>query len=148
MANETEPYLSKLEFLLIIVCDLRSISGGSSERDSPLLQDIIVNDVPTPPFVTSNTAKSTPTPPHKRVLDQKEFDKKLKAKRVIFSKGRSLSLASFRLPRSLKMEKAEKVPKPPKTRFFEEKHEPRGELELLGIEQLINIHDLQDNFRS
>ncbi|XP_023320321.1 anoctamin-8 isoform X1 [Eurytemora carolleeae] len=126
----------------------RSISGGSSERDSPLLQDIIVNDVPTPPFVTSNTSKSTPTPPHKRVLDQKEFDKKLKAKRVIFSKGRSLSLASFRLPRSLKMEKAEKVPKPPKTRFFEEKHEPRGELELLGIEQLINIHDLQDNFRS
>ena len=112
------------------------------DRDSPALRGIIINDVPTPPFPTSNTSKSTPTPPDKRVLDQKEFDKKLKAKRAIFSKGRSLSLASFRLPSRLKMEK---VPKPSKVRVFEEKLEPRGELELLNIEQLINIHDLQDS---
>ena len=32
---------------------------------------------------------------------QKEFDRKLKAKRAIFSRGRSISLASFKAGRSI-----------------------------------------------
>ena len=47
---------------------------------------MIINDVPTPPFPQRTPSKSGPTPPDKRVLDQKEFDKKLKAKRAFFSK--------------------------------------------------------------
>lgn len=39
-----------------------------------------------------------PTPTNKRVLDQEEFDKRLKAKQALFSSKKSLSLASFKLP--------------------------------------------------
>merc|ERR1712140_132025 len=44
-----------------------------------------------------------PTPPNKRVLDQEEFDRRLKAKRGTFSKKRSLSLASFKFSTPIKM---------------------------------------------
>ena len=43
------------------------------------LDNIVVNNVPTPPFPPASATRSTPTPPNKRVLEQKEFDKKLKA---------------------------------------------------------------------
>ena len=65
---------------------------------------IVINHVemPTAPIPGSKSAISkegtpgAPTPSHKRVLDQEEFNKKLKAKRAIFSSSRSLSLANFR----------------------------------------------------
>ena len=123
--------------------------------------DIIVNNVPTPPFPAPPTSaqpsatKSSPTPANKRVLDQKEFDRKLKAKRALFSKGRSISLASFKFPTRHRPDKTDKADraaqKSAKRKLSEDKYERveeqgvRGELELLGIEQLINIHDLDDH---
>ena len=117
--------------------------GGSrtSSQDSDLA-NIVINNVDTPPFPEPNANnKSTPTPPHKRVLEQKEFDKKLKAKRALFSKGRSISLASFKFPTRMKLDRAEKTPKKRKEEP-EEVRQVRGELELLNIEQLINVQDL------
>ena len=118
--------------------------GGGSE-----LGNIVINNVPTPPFPPPAHSKSPATPLNKRVLDQKEFDKKLKNKRALFSRGRSISLASFKLPTRLKLDRTEKPPKSPKRKLSEERlvnTEVRGELELLNIEQLINIQDL-DNQR-
>ena len=65
---------------------------------------IVINrvEMPAGPAPGSKSAISkegtpgAPTPSHKRVLDQEEFNKKLKAKRAIFSTSRSLSLANFR----------------------------------------------------
>ena len=103
-----------------------------------------------------------PTPPNKRVLDQEEFDRRLKAKRGTFSKKRSLSLASFKFstPRKVKLpmekigsklnlmnigsEKSEKVPKKPKEDKdlkYLEKFKARGELDLLNLDSLIDVND-------
>ena len=63
-------------------------------------QDIVINKVNMPePKVPEATPdqSSAATPINKRVLDQEEFNKNLKAKRAIFSKSRSLSLASFKM---------------------------------------------------
>ena len=74
---------------------------------SPTKDKIFINRVEMP---TASNLHSTskgsggsgaPTPVNKRVLDQEEFNKRLKAKRAIFSGSRSLSLASFRLPVSV-----------------------------------------------
>ena len=115
---------------------------------------------------TSNSTKSigpqAPTPPNKRVLDQEEFDRRLKAKRGTFSKKRSLSLASFKFstPRKVKLpidkigsklnliniggEKSDKVPKKPKEDKdlkYLEKFKARGELDLLNLDSLIDVND-------
>ena len=115
---------------------------------------------------TSNSTKSigpqAPTPPNKRVLDQEEFDRRLKAKRGTFSKKRSLSLASFKFttPRKVKLpmekigsklnlmnigsEKSEKAPKKPKEDKdlkYLEKFKARGELDLLNLDSLIDVND-------
>merc|ERR1712050_352960 len=128
--------------------ELTKSTLGSTQELSPsseLPEPIFINNVPTPPFPNRTPSKSGPTPSDKRVLDQKEFDKKLKAKRAIFSKGRSMSLASFKLPSRLK--KSEKVPKSPKFKYYEKEYEekssPKGELDFLNMEQLINIKDIQ-----
>ena len=84
-------------------------SHGSRQDLSPseeLPEKIIINDVPTPPFPLKTSSKSGPTPPDKRILDQKEFDKKLKAKRLFFAKGRSMSLASFKISSRLRKSSA------------------------------------------
>ena len=132
-------------------------SQGSRQDLSPseeLPEKIIINDVPTPPFPQRTPSKSGPTPPDKRVLDQKEFDKKLKAKRLFFSKGRSMSLASFKLSSRLRKSSAPSPKKSPKywdkesaeaIREKEEKAEPRGELDFLHMDQLINIRDLESS---
>ena len=109
-----------------------------------LPEQIFINDVPTPPLPQMTSFKSGPTPPDKRILDQKEFDRKLKAKRAIFTKGRSMSLASFRLPKRLR-----KLSASPKktTKYWDKESEetgpPRGELDFLNMDQLINVHDLE-----
>ena len=103
-----------------------------------------------------------PTPPNKRVLDQEEFDRRLKAKRGTFNKKRSLSLASFKFstPRKVKLpiekigsklnlmnigsEKPEKIPKKPKEDKdlkYLEKFKARGELDLLNLDSLIDVND-------
>ena len=107
--------------------------------------------MPLPPQRTP--AKSGPTPPDKRVLQQKEFDKKLKAKRAFFSKGRSMSLASFRL--STKLRKSSTSSSPKKAKYWDKERDteantgpPRGELDFLNMEQLINLKDLEaDGYR-
>ena len=128
--------------------DLTKSTLGSTQELSPSSESaepIFINNVPTPPFPSRTPSKSGPTPPDKRVLDQKEFDKKLKAKRAIFSKGRSMSLASFKLPARFK--KSEKSPKSTKSKYYEKEYEekssPKGELDFLKMEQLINITDIQ-----
>ena len=128
--------------------ELTKSSLGSTQGLSPnseVADQIFINDVPTPPFPNRTPSKSGPTPPDKRVLDQKEFDKKLKAKRALFSKGRSMSLASFKLPSRLK--KSEKTSKSPKVKYYEKELSqpapPRGELDFLNMDQLINIKDIE-----
>ena len=128
-------------------------SQGSRQDLSPsqeLPEQIIINDVITPPFPSrAQGARSGPTPPDKRVLQQKEFDKKLRAKRDIFTRGRSLSLSSFKFPSKFRKSSSEKSPK--KTKYWDkERSEPgagggaRGELDLLDMEQLINLEDLEE----
>lgn len=132
-----------------------------SAATSPETEDVVfINHVATPELPRSAAAtdhvtrQSGPTPAGKRVLDQKEFDRKLKAKRAIFSRGRSISLASFKLPTRLKFEKSPGKT-PPKRKFSEEPPlsagvvggpplPVRGEMDLFNIDQLINIQDLQD----
>ena len=129
-------------------------SQGSRQDLSPsqeLPEQIIINDVITPPFPSraQGGARSGPTPPDKRVLQQKEFDKKLRAKRDIFTRGRSLSLCSFKFPAKFRKTSSEKSPR--KTKYWDrERGEPggggvpRGELDLLGLEQLVNMEDLEE----
>ena len=105
-------------------------------------EELIVNDMSSPLFPKQNSSSgSGPTPPEQRLLGQKEFDRKLNAKRDIFSKGRSISMGAFRMFRSPKKKKKEKK------RRDEEgvaSHKPpvRGELELVNVDQLINVDDL------
>ena len=53
----------------------RSTLGSTQELSpsSEVPEQIFVNDVPTPPFPNRTPSKSGPTPPDKRVLEQKEF---------------------------------------------------------------------------
>ena len=126
-------------------------SQGSQQDLSPsqeLPEQIIINDVTEPPFPSRDTgARSGPTPPDKRILQQKEFDKKLRAKRDIFTRGRSLSLSSFKLTSKFKKNSSEKSPK--KLKYWDKERsetgrQPRGELDLLDMEQLINMEDLEE----
>ena len=105
-----------------------------------------------------------PTPTERRVLEQEEFDRRLKAKRFTFGNRRSLSLASFKLstPKKVRLPKtfsitneklgrkfsfsksgsvrAEKMAKPTKEdkdRQYLEKYKARGELEVLNLDSLI-----------
>ena len=106
---------------------------------------------------------NAPTPPNQRILDQKEFDKRLQAKRNTFGKKRSLSLASFKFstPRKVRLpldklgsklhlanigssEKTEKIvkkPKEDKDLKYLEKFKARGELDLLNLDSLIDVDD-------
>ena len=77
------------------------------------------------------------------MLDQREFDKKLKAKRALFSKGRSMSLASFRLSSKLRKLSSSS---PKKSKYWDKERDsnenagpPRGELDFLNMDQLINL---------
>ena len=167
---------------------------------------MIINDVPTPPFPQRTPSKSGPTPPDKRVLDQKEFDKKLKAKRAFFSKVSWLDKTRSRLmwaehwPLIVYFQGSEYVPrlfpafvaaeekfgsKPKEVSFYQSMYlfhfpwllpfpanwrpiflsrlkywdkesaeairetegqaAPRGELDFLNMEQLINIRDLESS---
>ena len=131
-------------------------------------EEIVVNDIATPPFPKSSLAnRNGPTPPEQRVLGQKEFDRKLdakletkrdfdqkldakgdfdqklNAKRDIFSKGRSISLSALRLPS--RMFKSPKKKKKEKRKGESDQLQPRsvrGELELVNVDQLINVDDL------
>ena len=85
---------------------------------SPSSEFCFINDVSTPPFSYRTPWKSDPTPQDKRILEQKEFDNKSKAKRAFFPK--------------LKYYEKELVTQTP----------PRGELDFLNMEQLINVKDI------
>ena len=137
---------------------------------------IIINHVemPSPENLDKNSPAScsiksfgfsgpkAPTPPNKRVLDQDEFDRRLKAKRGTFSKKRSLSLASFKFstPRKVRLpidklgsklslvnsfgektDKSSKKPKEDKDLKYLEKFKVRGELELLNLDSVIDVRD-------
>ena len=94
--------------------------------------------------------------------DQDEMDKRLKAKRAVFTtKGRSLSLASFRLlPSSGKKQhhhhklgvdkNGGKVaatvlttPKENKDEKYLKEYRAQGELDILNLESLINVNDVR-----
>lgn len=121
--------------------------AASLSSSAEAAEEIIVNDVPTPPFPKSSANRSAPTPPEQRVLGQKEFDRKLGAKRDIFSKGRSISLGAFRLPsrmfRSPKKRNKEKRGAAEADQLSsQQQRSVRGELELVNVDQLINVDDL------
>merc|ERR1712192_92268 len=132
--------------------------SSSAEVAEVKEEEIIVNNIATPPFPKSSLAnRNGPTPPAQRVLGQKEFDRKLdakldakrdfdqklNAKRDIFSKGRSISLSALRLPS--RMFKSPKKKKKEKRKGELDQLQPRsvrGELELVNVDQLINVDDL------
>ena len=126
---------------------------------------IFINRVEMPPGPVTNpkeTGNGAPTPMHKRVLDQEEFNKKLRAKRAIFSKSRSLSLASFKnltvaIPKKPKLLTIQldkiggKLPDfsvpavatgRDRDQEYLKKHPVMGELDLLNLESLINVNDV------
>ena len=130
--------------------DLSWTCGLSNSAELPeeeivvndVTEELIVNEMSTPPFPKQNSSSgSGPTPPEQIMPGQKEFDRKVNAKRDIFSKGRSISMGAFRMFRSPKKKKKEK-----KRRDEEQvaSHKPpvRGELELVNVDQLINVDDL------
>lgn len=113
----------------------------------------VINDGIEMPMASSNasSSKKSPTPSHKRTLNQEEFDSRLKAKRALLSgKGRSLSLASFSLPSSVRkvlVKTRSSSPKMGKSKTSDEKYleqnRAQGELEILGLESLIDINDVK-----
>lgn len=152
MASDTDLWLS-------------AMSKHKSSMDSSGHQNVrktdelfVINDgieMP-PPASNAISSKKSPTPSHKRTLNQEEFDNRLKAKRALFSgKGRSLSLASFSLPSSVRkvpkflplVKTRSSSPKMGKNKTSDEKYleenRAQGELEILGLESLIDINDVK-----
>ena len=73
----------------------------------------------------------------------------MRAKRALLARGRSLSLASFRLPHRLKLRPDrdnKQQLQSSKPKYYEkelcEPAPPRGELDFLKMEQLINLSDI------
>ena len=112
---------------------------------------IVINHVQMPES-PHHTVKPSPTPSDKRVLNQEEFDKRLKAKRAFFSsKGRSLSLASFtnpvkrKVPKLLPLARTKTISgsrKPCPDEKYLQDHQVQGELEILGLESVIDVSDV------
>merc|ERR1719232_1172064 len=96
MASDTDLWLSLKAAQTKYQSKLEATKESPSDNGST---ELIVNHVEMPSNDIKQGHKKSPTPSHKRVLNQEEFDRRLKAKRALFSsKGRSLSLASFSLP--------------------------------------------------
>ena len=118
-------------------------SSLSPSLETP--EKILINKDPAPQ--SPGTRKRTPkkTHPDKPVLEQKEVDGKVKAKREMFS-GRSISLASFRLP-SFRSPGRRRRSRERRRQQEEEsirlQQQPvRGEMETLDLAQLINVEDI------
>ena len=114
-------------------------SSLSPSLETP--EKILVNKDPAPP--SPGTRKRTPkkAPPDK----QKELDGKVKAKREIFS-GRSISLASFRLPSfrspGRRRRSRERRRQEEEDILRLQQQPARGEMETLDLAQLINVEDI------
>ncbi|XP_059081229.1 anoctamin-8-like isoform X2 [Tigriopus californicus] len=120
----------------------------------PTREKILINQVHMP----TEVQPSTPTPVSPPLA--LEDNKGLKAKRALFSKGRSLSLASFRgsVPKAPKKFKpfvlsqsknegshhsqAKLDPVIPEDEAYLMEHQAKGELDLLNLESLINMNDV------
>ena len=120
--------------------------NGTSDENT-----IVINHVQMPES-RKESLKRSPTPSDKRVLNQEEFDKRLKAKRALFSsKGRSLSLASFtnpvkrKVPKLLPLVRTRTTNAPrkqcPDEKYLQE-NQVQGELEILGLESVIDVSDI------
>lgn len=151
MASDTDLWLS----LKAAQAKYQSSLEATKESD----QDLVINHhVEMPSLVEEmQTKKSSPSPSQQRLLNQEEFDRRLKAKRALFSgKGRSLSLASFsfanvkKVPKFLPLAKARssspkcssKRKKPSDEKYLED-NKAQGELEILGLESLIDLDDVK-----
>ena len=108
---------------------------------------------PAQPVKPAQKPDSLPVKKH----DTDELDKRLKAKRAVFTtKGRSLSLASFRLlPSSskkhqhkLSSDKAKPssngTTKENKDEKYLQENRAQGELEIVNLESLINLNDVRN----
>ncbi len=126
----------------------KELSPVEDERSYVTLE----GDKPEKPVKPDQKPDSFPTKKH----DTEELDKRLKAKRAVFtSKGRSLSLASFRLlPSSSKKHhhklSADKsktssngTSKENKDEKYLQENRAQGELEILNLESLINLNDVR-----
>ena len=127
-----------------------SPNGTSADENT-----IVINHVQMPEG-RKESLKKSPTPSSKRVLNQEEFDKRLKAKRALFSsKGRSLSLASFTNPVKRKVPKLLPLIRPKSTKTatnaprrqcpdekYLQENQVQGELEILGLESVIDVSDI------
>ena len=104
-------------------------------RSSTLSHSLVDNES----LITSLPSQSNPQP---------KTETKKKSKRDIFAKGRSISLASFRLPSRMfsgspKRKSSREKRKEKEERFLvEQRQRVRGELEVVHVDQLINMSDL------
>uniref|UniRef100_A0A0K2T7S2 Anoctamin n=1 Tax=Lepeophtheirus salmonis TaxID=72036 RepID=A0A0K2T7S2_LEPSM len=159
MSSETDLWLSANNERL---STLTSLQEAPNENES---SKIIVNQIRMP----SVDEENFPTPaPHeeKKTFNQEEVIKKLKAKQALFSKGRSISIASFKFPTSASKPKKfnlnnvvssganssqSLVSQPISAPIIESnkdnkylaKNPIRGELDLLNLDKLINVQDLR-----
>ncbi|QQP39830.1 Anoctamin, partial [Caligus rogercresseyi] len=137
----------------------------NAERSLPLsalneapneTSEIIVNPVRMPSLDEEEAPVPAPVVKEERkTLNQEDVIKRLKAKQALFSKGRSISIASFKFPSSSmglgssnssnSSKSSSKKTPPPATKDdkFLAQNSIRGELDLLNLDKLINVQDLR-----
>ncbi len=127
-----------------------SCCTASTQYDPPLApleeeETIVINQIDLDDDeraeMMGRTGARSATPSRKRILNQDEFDRRLKAKRALFtSRGRSLSL--FSLP-SVRKVIGKSTSKKRSDEEYLEENRAQGELEILGLESLIDVNSLQ-----
>ena len=139
-------------------CHLEATKESLVSIDDDVKHTIVVNHDVKMPSLRLPARKSPPMPSEQRVLNQKEFDQRFKAKRALLSrKGRSLSLASFtnpvkrKIPMLLPLSKRTKPKTAPlKTcpdQIYLHDNQIHGELEILGVESVIDVSGISQSPR-
>ena len=159
MASDSDLWLSIKAEQNKYQCHLEATKESPINSNSHDDDEIVVNHDVNMPSLSLPETQRHPTPSEQRVLNQEEFDQRLKAKRALFSrKGRSLSLASFTNPVKRKMPKFLPLSKRTKTRcppaktscpdqIYLHDNQVQGELEILGVESVIDVSGISQTQR-
>ena len=159
MASDSDLWLSIKAEQNKYQCHLEATKESPVNSNSHDDTSIVVNHDVNMPSLSLPETQRHPTPSEQRVLNQEEFDQRLKAKRALFSrKGRSLSLASFTNPVKRKMPKFLPLSKRTKTRcppaktscpdqIYLHDNQIQGELEILGVESVIDVSGISQTQR-
>ena len=154
MASDTDLWLG----LKARQARYKNVFGTGTKKELSPVEDersylTLEGDKPDKPVKPDHKPDSLPVKKH----DTDELDKKLKAKRAVFTtKGRSLSLASFRLLPSSSSKKhhhklssdksktsSNGTSKEKQDEKYLQENRAQGELEILNLESLINVNDVR-----